>query len=327
VQVPEISIVDPIILTVLGITLLCIGPILLFLGLRVFIRGNKVVDRLQEIVADTPTRSRKTANPIAVPLRELSGSFMTRVFQPFFRRIGNLLTRLTPAGWIDDMQHKLLTAGNPFNLQAGEFLGIRAAFLLLGLWFAYMFFNLAPENMRIIISLVVLVVFFLLPQSWLNGKIRTRQDKIRKGMSDALDMVSVCMAAGLGFEQSLQRVSEHWRTPVGIEFGRVISEIEMGLSRSDALENMASRLDIPELSSFVSFITQAEKMGLSVSDTMHSQAEQMRLERRQRAQEQAQKIPVKMLIPMAFLIFPAIMAVILGPVIPSLMSFMSDMGG
>jgi tight adherence protein C len=139
-------------------------------------------------------------------------------------------------------------------------------------------------------------------------------------------MLSVCATAGLGFDQSLQRVSEYWETPIGAEFGRVISEMEMGLSRRDALRNLADRLDITELSSFVAFVLQTEQLGTSIVDTMHSQADQMRVERRYRAQEQAQKIPTKMIIPMVFLIFPALLAIILGPVIPLLYTFLQSLG-
>ena len=133
-----------------------------------------------------------------------------------------------------------------------------------------------------------------------------------------MDMLSVCATAGLGFDQSLQRVSEYWDTPIGHEFGRVINEMEMGLSRREALRNFSDRLDIREISSFVALILQTEQLGMSISDTLHAQAEQMRIERRFRAQEQAQKAPIKMLIPMALLIFPALLAVILGPALPIL---------
>jgi tight adherence protein C len=132
-------------------------------------------------------------------------------------------------------------------------------------------------------------------------------------------MLSVCVTAGLGFDQALQRVNEHWETPISIEFGRVLKEIEMGLSRRDALRNMVDRLDVPEVSSFVSFVLQTEQLGMSIADTLLTQAEQMRVMRRMRAQEQAQKAPTKMLLPMVFLIFPAILAIILGPVVPTLM--------
>ncbi len=172
---------------------------------------------------------------------------------------------------------------------------------------------------NILLSILVLILFYAGPKVWLHYLVTSRQKKVLRGLPDALDMLSVCATAGLGFDQSLQRVSEYWDTPIGHEFGRVINEMEMGLTRRDALRNLADRVDIREISSFVALIVQTEQLGMSISDTLHAQAEQMRIERRHRAQEQAQKAPIKMLIPMALLIFPALLAVILGPALPTLM--------
>ena len=162
---------------------------------------------------------------------------------------------------------------------------------------------------------------------WLKRKVRRRQDQIRKGLPDALDMLSVTAEAGLGFDQSLQRVSEYWKTPVGVEFGRVVAEMEMGSSRQEALRNMAARLDVPELSSFVAVIIQSDQLGMSIADALHAQADQMRIERRFRAQEAARKVPLKMLFPMMLLIFPAMLAVVCGPSIPILSEFFQALGG
>jgi tight adherence protein C len=147
---------------------------------------------------------------------------------------------------------------------------------------------------------------------------------IRRGLPDALDMLSVCAIAGLGFDQSMRRVSEHWDTPISNEFGRVVAEMEMGVSRREALRSMAERLNVSELSSFVSVIIQSEQLGMSIADTLHAQAEQMRIERRFRAQEIARTIPIKMLIPLAFLIFPALMAIIIGPAVPALIELFQN---
>jgi tight adherence protein C len=197
-----------------------------------------------------------------------------------------------------------------------EFYGISLASTLLGVYLAFIFFRRGTEAINIALSILVLIFFYSFPKVWLNNRIKHRQNSVKKGLPDAMDMLSVCATAGLGFDQSLQRVSEYWDTPIGHEFGRVINEMEMGLSRREALQNLSNRLDIREISSFVALILQTEQLGMSISDTLHAQAEQMRIERRFRAQEQAQKAPVKMLIPMALFIFPALLAVILGPAIP-----------
>jgi len=152
-----------------------------------------------------------------------------------------------------------------------------------------------------------------------------RRDSIGKGLPDALDMLSVCVEAGLGFDQALQRVSEHWKTPLGAELGRVVAEIGMGVPRRQALRNLAERVDIEHLASFVAVILQSDQLGMSITDTLHAQAEQMRIERRFRAQELARKMPLKMLFPLLLLIFPALFAVILGPTIPVLADFFSTL--
>jgi tight adherence protein C len=176
-------------------------------------------------------------------------------------------------------------------------------------------------------AVITLYVGVMGPSVWLSRKVRKRQDVIRKGLPDALDMLSVTAQAGLGFDQSLQRVNEYWKTPVGEEFGRVVSEMEMGVSRRVALRNMADRLDVAELSSFVAVIIQSDQLGMSIADALHSQAEQMRIERRFRAQEAARKVPLKMLFPMLLLIFPAMLAVVCGPSIPLLSDFFKALGG
>ena len=141
---------------------------------------------------------------------------------------------------------------------------------------------------------------------------------IVKALPDALDMLSVCAHAGLGFDQSLQRISEHWDTALAKEFGRVVTEIGMGIPRRIALRNIAERLDVTELSSFIAVIIQSDKLGMSITQTLHAQAKQMRIERRFRAQEQARKMPIKMLFPLMLFIFPSMFAVILGPMVPIL---------
>jgi tight adherence protein C len=219
---------------------------------------------------------------------------------------------------INSLSHQLLVAGNPYGLGPREFFGLSVASTVLAFLLAIIMLRRGFASLNLLLTLLVFVIMVFLPTLWLRTRMKRRQERVRKGLPDAMDMLSVCATAGLGFDQALQRVSEHWDTPIGQEFGRVISEMEMGLARRDALRNLADRVDIKEISSFVALILQTEQLGMSISDTLHAQAEQMRIERRFRAQEQAQKAPTKMLLPMAFLIFPALLAVILGPSIPAL---------
>ena len=298
---------------VLGIA----GLIVLVLGTRWLMSGS-VTKRLNQYVAAPLDNTHSRVNAARLPPRLITGSFFNRTLLPAFRGIGSFFGRITPGGAIEGLSHKLLVAGNPLGLGAREFYGISLASTLLGVYLAFLVFRRGTETINVALSILILILFYAFPKVWLNNRVSRRQNSVKKGLADAMDMLSVCATAGLGFDQSLQRVSEYWDTPIGHEFGRVINEMEMGLTRRDALSNLSDRLEIREISSFVALILQTEQLGMSISDTLHAQAEQMRIERRFRAQEQAQKAPVKMLIPMALLIFPAILAVIIGPALPIL---------
>jgi tight adherence protein C len=292
------------------------GLSFVILSIRWFRTGNlskRLVQYVESPLDDTHIRK----NAARIQPRVITGSFGSRIIMPTIRGVGRFFGRITPAGSIDSLAKQLIAAGNPMGLGAREFYGISMASTLLGVYLAFILFRRGTNLINLLLTILVLILFYAAPKVWLHSLVITRQNRMRKGLPDALDMLSVCATAGLGFDQSLQRVSEYWDTPIGHEFGRVIHEMEMGVTRSDALRNMAERVDIREISSFVALIIQTEQLGMSVSDTLHAQAEQMRIERRHRAQEQAQKAPIKMLIPMALLIFPALLAVILGPAIPA----------
>jgi len=293
------------------------GLVVLVLGAR-WLSSNPMSKRLNQYVAVPLNTSRNQANTSRAQSRVITGSFVNRTITPAIKAVGSFFGRITPSGAIDNLAHKLLIAGYPLGLGAREFYGISLASALLGVYLAFVIYRQGTETINIALSILVLIFFYSFPKVWINNRISQRQKSVKRGLPDAMDMLSVCATAGLGFDQSLQRVSEYWDTPIGHEFGRVINEMEMGLSRREALRNLSDRLDIREIASFVALILQTEQLGMSISDTLHAQAEQMRIERRFRAQEQAQKAPIKMLIPMALLIFPALLAVILGPALPIL---------
>jgi tight adherence protein C len=300
------------------------GLVAIVLGVR-WLRSNTVDKRLVQYV-ETPLQDTDSRVPMARQQpRMIQGSFFNRTAVPAIKAIGRFFGRITPSGAIESISQKLMIAGNPMGLGAREYYGITMASTLLGVYLAFMFIRRGTEMINVLLSILILIFFYYAPKAWLQNRVTSRQNKVRKGLPDALDMLSVCATAGLGFDQSLQRVSEYWDTAIGHEFGRVINEMEMGVTRRDALRNLSDRLEIREIASFVALILQTEQLGMSISDTLHAQAEQMRIERRFRAQEQAQKAPIKMLIPMALLIFPALIAVILGPAIPTLMEVFNTM--
>ncbi len=291
---------------------------------RWIFNSDELSPRLMTYVVEEENPTRQLSETLNSRTREISGSLASRVIYPFFRRIGTFISRMTPAASADELRHQLYIADTPASLGPREFYGIRFAFFLFSLWLAAMILRREFTQLNLLVAILIVILFLILPVLWLRSNVNKQQNMIRKGFPDALDMLSVCADAGLGFDQSLQRVSEHWKTRIAAELGRVVAEMEMGLSRRDALRNLAYRLAITEISSFVAVIIQSDQLGMSIADTLHAQAEQMRVERQYHAQEIARKIPVKMLIPMAFLIFPAIMAIVIGPAVPALIDLFSN---
>jgi tight adherence protein C len=157
--------------------------------------------------------------------------------------------------------------------------------------------------------------FYLLPTLWLSSQIRRRQTEIVKALPDALDLLTISVEAGLGFDAALSKVAEKWDNELSLAFNRVIQEIRVGKLRREALRDMAENMDVPDVTSFVAAIIQADQLGVSISKVLRIQSEQMRIRRRQRAEEKAHQAPVKMLFPMVFLIFPALFIILLGPAV------------
>lgn len=301
----------------IGFALIGSGMLFFILSYR-WLTTDDVENRLNEYVSERQYQQQRS--PIFLERRlELTGTLIERVILPIFHRIANTFGRFTPAGVIGELERKLIIAGNPLGLGPREFFGLRLIFILLGAAASFGILRIGMSPQLILASILVFIAFMLYPALWLLRKMRFRQERILKSLPDAVDMLSVCATSGLGFDQSMQRVSDYWKTPMGIEFGRVVNEMEMGLSRKDALRNLAERIDLTELSSFVSLIIQSDQLGMSISDALHAMAEQMRVERRYRAQEKARKLPNKILFPVAFLIFPAMFVVLLGPSLPSLL--------
>ena len=313
-----------------------IGGVLGLMGLGIAIygfytwikSGKYMTTRMEQFVtADATAIETEHTLQKQIVQREIKGSLFRRTIITWIKKILQFLGRFTPEKLVVDLEHKLTIAGNPFNMHAGEFYAIKFLVFIIGIIAAFIinrdFRNINSTNLLIGGALVL--VCYMYPGVWLKGKVRARQDEIRRGLPDALDMLSVCASAGLAFDQSLQKISGYWDTELGHEIVRVTQEMEMGVSRSTALRNLSNRLDVDDLTRFVAIIIQAEKVGMSYSEVLHSQADQMRVQRQFRAREIANKLPGKMLFPVALMIFPAMLAVILGPAIPSLLDLFTRM--
>ena len=314
-----------IVFAIVGVSILMAGLVIALISIR-FIKTTKVSKRLQDFVVDYQQGSPIGEQPLVGSVQQvlieepLQGTFINRIIIPFFRRIVNFLGRFSPQQSIDSITRKISVAG--INLKPIEFLGIRAFMFLLGVATVGGLYYLTKRTdaMFLFFYFAAMVFFVLAPSAWLSSRVRQAQDDIRSGLPDALDMLSVCTYAGLGFDQALQRVSDYWNTPLGNDFRRVVQEIELGVSRAEALRSMSVRLQVTELSSFVAVIIQAEVLGMPISDVLHRQAEQMRVVRQFRAKEIANRLPAKMMFPLAFLVLPALMAVIMSPIVPALMN-------
>ncbi|HXF70362.1 MAG TPA: type II secretion system F family protein [Thermoflexus sp.] len=295
----------PSLVLILGVIVVGVIALALVVGLSAPREEELLQARLAEFAARDV--------PVTLEEIELSIPFTQRVIVPILRQIAEFISRFTPQSILEDTRRRLELAGNPVRLGAGEFFALRiiAGLGLFGI--AQVLLLRAPALQRWGLSLAIGGLGFYYPMLWLNQQIARRKKEILKTLPDALDLLVICVEAGLGFDAAMQRVAERWNNELGRAFARVLQEIALGRSRKDALRDMAARVDLPEMTTFVAAIIQAEQLGVSIAKVLHIQADQMRLRRRQRAEELARQAPIKMLFPLVFLIFPAMFVVLLGP--------------
>lgn len=247
---------------------------------------------------------------------ELSMPITDRIFVPIARRISELLIRMTPQTTLERTTRLLELAGNPRNLSAANFLLLRAGMAILIGFVTFSFmgsFGDAQINKRLLYTFGAVLLGYFLPVMLLRAMVDRRKDAVIKKLPDALDLMTICVDAGLTFNAAMQKVDEKWTDPLSLEFGRVIYEMQLGKSRRQALRDMSDRLDVPDVTSFLAAVMQAEQLGVGIGKVLRIQSEQMRIRRRQRAEEKAQQAPVKMMFPLVFLILPSIFVVLLGP--------------
>jgi tight adherence protein C len=254
---------------------------------------------------------------------ELSQPFSQRVLVPILRSIGEFSTRFTPQKVLEQTNLKMELAGNPVRVDASTFLASRFVVAIVFGGFLTLIFLISPRSWSLGTTILVILLFtvlgFSFPQMWLQSKISARQKEIRKAMPDALDLLTICVEAGLGFDAAMAKVSEKWENQLSVSFARAIREVQLGKTRREALRVMADRIGIPEMTSFVAAVIQSEMLGVSMAKVLRIQSDQMRMKRRQFAEEEAHKAPIKMLIPMALLIFPSIMIILMVPAVFQIM--------
>jgi tight adherence protein C len=271
----------------------------------------------------------RTGEQVDLRKLELSQPFTQRVIYPMARKMGELAVRFTPQNAINSINRKLELAGSPANVDATMILAAQAICAVIFGGLVVLVFTVGatkwPFGRVILFAFLFGGLGYMFPQLWLSSKISRRQKEIRKAMPDALDLLTICVEAGLGFDAAMSKVSEKWESQLSFAFARAIQEIQLGKVRREALRDMAERIGIPEMTSFVAAVIQSEQLGVSLAKVLRIQSDQMRVKRRQRAEEEAHKAPLKMLIPMALLIFPSLMIVLLTPA--ALRLFQSALGG
>ena len=302
---------DPMPFIVIGVIILLGAIVLVVIGLR----SPKDADPLQSRLADFASRGEQAS----LEQIELSQPFSQRIIIPIARRMGEIVMRFTPQNAIQSMSRKLELAGNPGNLDPSVFFALRFVGLPIGLIFIFLDNIASPNTMMdgkgLMFGIPASILGFYLPDLLLKSRIDRRQKEIRKAMPDALDLLTICVEAGLGFEAAMSKVYEKWDNELGRAFGRVIREVQLGKLRREALRDMADRLGINEMTSFVAAVIQSEQLGVSMAQVLRIQADQMRVRRRQLAEEEAHKAPLKMLLPMALFIFPALCIVLMTPAV------------
>jgi len=223
-----------------------------------------------------------------------------------------LALRMSSAGFAAKLQHRLDLAGNPDRWNTDRILAVKGlGFVVLA---ALGMLIGAPSPLRLLVCAAVGgAAGFFLPDLLLYNSGNKRQARIRTELPDAMDMLTICVEAGLGFDAALAQVARNGTGPLAAELARALQEMQIGKTRTEALRSMAGRTTAPELRAFTSALVQAGELGISIASVLREQAKEMRLRRRQWAEEQAQKVPVKILFPLLFCLFPALFVVIMGP--------------
>jgi tight adherence protein C len=293
------------------------GAILLIV---IGLAGSNPVDPVQARLTQLGTMQAKNLEEL-----ELQQPFIERTLRPLAASMSGRMSRIASSSFSERTEKRLALAGNPGDLRVTDWLGIKAIGAVLGGVLFFILFVLVgllgfPIFIGLILTVVGVLLGYTLPEFWLGGRVRKRQKAILLMIPDALDLLTISVRAGLGFDAALGKVVEKLKGPLSDEFRRALAEVRVGKARRDALRDIVPRTEVVPLTNFIGAIIQAEQLGVSISKVLQVQSEQLRIERRQRAEEQAAKAPIKMLFPLVGCIFPSLFIVILGPAIILIMT-------
>jgi tight adherence protein C len=284
--------------------------LLLTIGLASRPPKDAVQARLEQLVVQ----------PKSLEEMELQQPFFERVMRPLIKRLSRVGRRGDQGGVIARTDAKLEKAGYPGGLRGADWMGVKILGAIVGAilgFFLGLLIGKAP--LGFVFALAGGAIGFIGPEFWLGRRIQARSMAMILQLPDALDLLTISVEAGLGFDAALAKVVEKMEGPLVNEFRQALAEIRMGRSRRDALRDVVARADAQPVANFIGAIVQAEQLGVPIAKVLQIQSQQLRIERRQRAEEAAAKAPVKMLFPMVGCIFPTIFIVILGPAIVTVM--------
>ena len=276
------------------------------------ISGSAPVDPVQARLTQLGASQARTLEEM-----ELQLPFFDRTIKPLAARISGKVSRSTSTSLTERTEKRLALAGNPGDMRTADWLGIKAISAIVVAGSMFVVLGLLGQNIfgGIAFGLVGIGFGYILPEFWLGGKVKARRKAILLQIPDALDLLTISVRAGLGFDAALGKVVEKMNGPLIDEFRRALAEVRVGKVRREALRDIIPRTEVQPLTNFVGAIIQAEQLGVSISKVLQVQSEQLRIERRQRAEEQAAQAPIKMLFPLVGCIFPSLFIVILGPAI------------
>ena len=291
-----------------------IGVLMIFIGLARTPSSSTAINVQQRLAAYGGEK------PLSIEEIELQRPFSERVLRPAIERLGSLLSRSTPQKARQDLLNKLELAGRPGNLTPEDFAAVRlvvaavlaAVGLLVGL--------LLGNPVYLVISLVAATILgYYLPVIWLKQKVDGRRSEVQKGLPDALDLLVICVDAGLGFDAALARVTDKYKNALSELLSKALREVSLGRPRLEALDEMGRNSGVEDLHNFMQAVIQSEQFGTGIGKILRIQADEMRRKRRQRAQERGAQATLKMMLPMVGCIFPTLWIVLLGPAVLILM--------
>jgi tight adherence protein C len=282
---------------------------------------SKASQRLERYTGQVPTAVAETG--------ENSPGFTSRILVPMLQGLGRRITRLTPKAYVEHIQQLLLLSGPPYRLQFAEVVGMQFGLSIILtvplVWWAVRTLPNTPMQW-VLIGAFTLILGAYLPYFMLSSRVRKRQSRLLRALPGALDFLAINVEAGMGFDAALTEVVQRWHNPLTDEFALLLIDFQIGKPRRDAWRDLIQRTQLPDLTTFVTSMMQNEQVGSSIGGLLRTQAEYMRIKRRQRAETAARVAPVKMLLPLVFFVFPGILVVLLGPAIPQILQAFGVVG-